>query len=316
MITFLAGYYLEYRYLAVVDRNPLFAAVAQMLEAKHGERLQQANLLINFLEEPLLNRALPQASALPTSYAKVFGNTNLARIRRNDVSATVYGGSDWPLGVASGLASNAAFFRFRKGKAILESVRMGGVFFSEGAFRSNGLTADGNRYTLHQRLEVPYHQPLAKADRNARGDYRLTPVADARFWSKLDFPRRRVSNVQTLDQKVTVVENDGAFELQFDISGHDRVPYIVELTFRPGGKLDGPLTERTQDRAYLLREGTARYTVGGDTIEFGPGAAEHDYTDLSGSSYRAHEAVSRTNGLAVYITGFTPFRRTLKIRAV
>jgi hypothetical protein len=218
------------------------------------------------------------------------------------------------MGVGSGLASNPTFFTFRKGKAVLESIRMGGMFFSEGAFRSAGLAASGNRYVLHQRFDVPYYQPLPKAERNARGDYLLTPAADSRFWSKLNFPRRRVSNVQTLDQKVTVIENTGAFELQFDITGHDRVPFTVELAFRPGGKFEGDVVEQVKDRTFLFKSGMAKYRIGDDVIEFGPGTSEHEYLNLSGSSYVAHGGVLRANGSCVYLTGFTPFQRTLTIR--
>jgi hypothetical protein len=316
MVAYLAGYYLEYRYLAVRDRNPLYAAVARMIEQQMGDRVKRLNPLIYFLEEPLLKTSLPEGGAIPLSYAKVFANTGLVRIRRGAISATVYGGSDWPLGIASGRASNPTFFSFREGKAVLESVRMGAAFFSEGVFRSKGLAAHDNRYSLHQRFDVPYYQPLAKKDRNARGDYPLTPVADARFWSKLNFPARRVSNVQTLEQKVTVVENAGTFELQFDISGHDRVPFTVELAFRPGGAFEGAVEERTKGRTFVLKEGMGRYRAGEDVIEFGPGQVEHERFDMSGSSYVAHGAHLQTSGYCVYITGFTPFRKTLTIRAV
>lgn len=316
MVTYVAGYYLEYRYLAALDKNPLYAAMVRFIEGKQGDRLKRMPPLTSLLEEPLMRAPIPEGGELPASYAKVFTNTRLARIRRGEVSATVYGGSDWPMGVGSGLASNPTFFTFRKGKAILESVRMGGVFFSEGAFRSTGLKVEGNRYSLHQRFDVPYYQPLPAKERNPRGDYPLTPAADFRFWSKLNFPKRQVSNVQSLDQKVTVVENGGVFELQFDISGHERVPFIVEFTFRPGGKFEGNLVERTKDRLYMLKEGTARYRVGDDVIEFGPGEAEHDYVDLSGASYGWHNGSIRPGGYCVYVTGFTPFRKTLTIRSV
>jgi hypothetical protein len=136
----------------------------------------------------------------------------------------VYGGSDWPLGVASGLASNPTFFTFRKGKAVLQSVRMGGEFFTEGAFRSETFETTRNQYVLRQRLEAPYYQPLPKQFRNPRGDYALTPVKDYRFWSKLDFPHRPMSNIQTLNQQVTVMEESGNFELAFNIIGNDNVP--------------------------------------------------------------------------------------------
>jgi hypothetical protein len=195
---------------------------------------------------------------------------------------------------------------------------MGGQFFSLGAFRSEGLAASGSEYVLQQRYDVPYYQPLPKNLRNARGDYALTPAKDGRFWSKLDFPHRRMSNVQTLNQKVTVVEKDGVFELRFDISGHDRVPYLIELAFRPGGNLEGSLQElpsREGNRAFLLKEGIARYRVDDDTIEFGPGQAEHQFLNLSGHSYSAHGGALRASGTCVYITGFTPYQKVLTIRS-
>jgi len=314
MAAYLANYYLEYRYLAIRDNNRQYAAVARMVEQLQGERITRNNALINFLEEPLLKKPLPEGGVVPAEFTKVFPNSALARIRRGKVSATIYGGSDWPLGVASGLASNPTFFRFRTGKAVLESVRMGAAFFSEGAFRSAGLKVEGNRYSLHQRFDVPYYQPLPKSERNPEGDYPLTPAADERFWSKLNFPRRQVSNVQTLDQKVTVVENQGEFELHFDITGHDRVPFTIELAFRSGGNVTGTLQEAAGGKS-LLKEGMGRYQAGGDGIEFGPGQAEHEYLDLSGSSYTAHGAALRAGGNCIYITGFTPFQRVLTIRA-
>jgi hypothetical protein len=280
--------------------------------------VEGANPLIYFLDEPLLRKPLPEGGAVPSDYVRVFANSGVARIRRGAVSATVYGGSDWPLGVASGLASNPTFFSLRKGRAVLESVRMGGQFFSEGVFRSEGLGVDGERFSLHQRFDVPYYQPLPRDLRNTSGNYELTPARDVRFWSKLDFPHRQMSNVQVLDQKVTVAENQGSFELHFEITGHNRVPYAVQLAFRAGGELNGSLQEvisRNDAKVYFLKEGTGRYRVGDDVIEFGPGQAEHQQVNFSGPSYTAHGAVLRTPGTCVYITGFTPFQKVITIKS-
>jgi hypothetical protein len=315
MVADISSYYLEFRYLAIKDANPTFAAIVRFIEEKQRGRshIGEANPLINFLEEPSLKNPLPGGGAIPTDYQKLFANSAMARIRRGDVSVSVYGGSDWPLGVASGLASNPTFFTFRKGEAVLESIRMGSEFFSEGAFHSAGLIAAGNGYTLQQRFDVPYYQPLPVDTRNSRGDYKLTPAKDYRFWSKMDFPGRPMSNIQTLNQKVSIVENAGKCELHFDISGQDGIPVTIELAFRPGGSLEGDVIEQVKDRIYFLKQGIGRYIVGGQTIEFGPGEAVHDRLNLPGSSYLAHGATLRPTGICVYIAGFTPFRRTLTV---
>jgi hypothetical protein len=57
---------------------------------------------------------------------------------------------------------------------------------------------------------------------------------------------------------------------------------------------------------FLLRAGTGRYRLGNDVISFGPGAAEHTYTQLRG-------ALPKWEGQSVYITGLTPFQRTVSI---
>jgi hypothetical protein len=304
-------YYLEYRYLALRDRNAAFAGMARFIEDNERAVTQLVGALIHFLDNPSLKEQLPPSEPPPLDYVRVFPGTALARIRRGRVSATIYGGADWPLGVASGLASNPTFFNFRKGRAVLESVRMGANFFSKGHFRSAGLQVNGNQYLLRQRLETPYYQPLPPSERNPQGDYPLTPAED-RFWSKMNFPKRRMSEVKRLDQRVTITENGGAFELAFDVSGHDDVAVTVELGFRRGGKLEG--ARASQPGVFFLEQGDGRYRLGDDTIEFGPGRAEHQFLNLDGASYAAHRGSLKTDLDYVYITAYTPFRDKLTVK--
>lgn len=309
LVTSITRYYLEYRYLALRDRNAWFAGMVQLMERRPNAATELVGNLIYFLDEPMLRESLPAAAPVPADYAQVFPLSAMARIRRNHISATIHGGSDWPLGVASGLASNPTFFTFRKGQAVLESARMAANFFSKGHFRSTGLQVNGNDYLLQQRLEVPYYQPLAQRDRNARGVYRLSPAED-RFWSKLSFGQRRMSEVKTLNQKITITEKNGAFALAFDITGHNDVAVTIELCFRQGGQFTGV---RTGVNSFLA-EGMGMYQVGDDVIEFGPGRAAHQFTNLDGASYTAHRGSVKPSGDLVYITGYTPFRETITIR--
>jgi hypothetical protein len=308
----ISNYYLQYRFMAIKDQNRQFGAVARFAEHIGLDRAEARIPLIEFLEEPLYRQQLPDPEPITSDYARFFSNSALARIRRGETSATIYGGSDWPLGIDSGLASNSTFFNFRKGKAVLESVRMIPNFFSEGSFRSEGMKVEGNRYLLHKDLHVPYYQPLPKHLRNPLGDYPLTPAGN-RFWSKLNFPQRQKSNIQTLEQKVTVTENAGVFELAFDVGGHDRVPVTIELSFRRDGELEGIEPGATRPNLYFLRQGTGRFRVGDDVITFGPGQAEHETVRLEGASFETPQRPSPPDRYKVYITGYTPFRKTLTI---
>jgi hypothetical protein len=315
MEAWISNYYLQYRYMAIKDQNRQFAAVARLAEQIGLDHAEDKIPLIQFLEEPVYRQSLPDSESLPSDYARFFSNSALARIRRGNLSATVYGGSDWPLGIASGLASNPTFFNFRNGSAVLESVRMTPGFFTEGPFRSEGMQMEGNRYFLHQANHVPYYQPLPKHLRNAQGDYPLTPAGN-RFWAKMNFPERPKSNIQRLEQKVTVTENAGAFELAFEVGGHDRVPVTLELTFRRGGKLEGVEPGTTRQNLQFLRQGTGRYVVGNDVITFGPGQADHEMIGVGGAPNEAGNASSETGGYRVYITGFTPFQKTLTVASI
>jgi hypothetical protein len=303
-------FHLPYRYLALRDRNGQFAAMTRLIEEKAGEQL--AGNLGYFLEEPLLREALPPSTPLPADYARFFPNSGLARIRRDKISATIYGGSDHQLGIASGLASNPTFFTYRKGAAVLESVRMAPQFFRTGFFYSSGLKLDGKRYLLQQRLEVPYYQPLPREQRRVDGDYPLTPAGD-RFWSKMNFPAREKSNIKTLEQQVAVTENEGRFELQVHVSGIDRIPVTLEFCFRRGGKLQAvtPSPDSTDD--FFLEQGTGRYQFGNETIDFGPGQVEHRWTRLESEAYAAYGGSIRPDGLRVYITGMTPFHKIITV---
>jgi hypothetical protein len=275
-----AGYHLPYRALALRDGNGRFAAATRLIEEREGDAL--AGELIHFLEDPSLRQPLPPDAPLPDDFARHFRGSDLVRIRRGPGSATVLGG-------------NSCILSFRKGKASLEAVRLASAFFGKGQFVADRFEVEGDRYVLTQSLTGPYYQPLLPGDRHADG-----------AWDPADRSRRRQSEVQQLVSRLLVRESAGAFEIEVDVAGTDRVPLAIELGFRRGGGLAGVSPMPGSADAFLLREGTGEYRLGGDTIRFGPGQAEHTWTELRG-------ALPKLDALSVYLTGFTPFRTTLRI---
>ena len=125
-------------------------------------------------------------------------------------------------------------------------------------------------------------------------------------WDPADRAKRRQSEVQRLVSRLVVRETRGAFEVDVDVAGTNGVPLAIELGFRRGGELTGVTPIAGKADAFFLREGNAEYRLGGDTIRFGPGRVEHAWTDLRG-------ALPKLDALSVYLTGFTPFRTTLRI---
>src|SRR5690606_28518269 len=83
----LENYYYPYRYLALKDNNPQFAAACRLIEETAATKT--AGFIQYFLEDPTLWKDLPKGGELPTNYFKHFANSKLIRIRRGDYDASI-----------------------------------------------------------------------------------------------------------------------------------------------------------------------------------------------------------------------------------
>lgn len=301
--------YLHYRHLAIQQNNQFFSAITQFIEELPDfEELVIKDALYHFITNPSLVDPTPSPITLPTTFEKYFPTSSLARIRRGQTSSTIFGGVDWPLIIASGRSVSPNFFSFRKGEAILKHVRMSSRFFSMGHFRSEGLAVKDQVYTLHKKQEAYYFQPLPQSDRNPEGDYALTPSSDDRFYSKMDFDKRPVSNVKTLDNTVRIQYVGEEIELDFSVRGQDGVAVTIELCFDSEGRLDGVEKTEEAEQTYFLASGKGTFQKGTDRITFGPGRKEHQITrGLDGEKYSVHFGSYPSTGQRVFITGYTPF---------
>ncbi len=312
----LAAYYVPLRYLAIELQQGQFAAAVRTIERDDLARV--TDYLAEWMLWPTLRRELPASKPMPDNFSRHLPDSGLVRFRRGAVSASVFGGGDWAKvhDISSGLSTNPTFFRFSKGAAVLESVRLAPGFFNLGYFRSDGIevTSDGREVRLGQTQRAAYYQPLPAAARRPGGDYALT--SDGRFYSKMDFPHRPRDEKQ-LTSRITVRERataPGEFELEFEIGGTDRIGVTIEIAFRAGGRLAGGEVRPSEPDTYFLKEGNARYTVGGDTIEVGPGSFGPSRFSLSGEDYSWRNGQLRAEGVRLYLTGVTPFRHTLIVK--
>lgn len=307
-------FYPQYRYLANQFNDGFMGGVAAFIETMPDFETKIAkDLLYLFMEDELLAKEYPKAPTRAEFHA-FFEDINLVRGRKNRETFSLFGGADWPIIIASGRSTNPSFFGFRKGQAALKHIRMSSSFFSTGFFRSQGIKKIGNQYHLYQKIEAPYYQPLPDHLKKADGDYKLSQSTDGRFWNKMDFENRPKSNISVLEYRVIFEEKSTYKELQFDVKGTDGVPVVIELCFAKGGQLAGCelLTEKTED--FKINQKEASYTVGKDTIKFGPGEFVHQaINNMEGEMYSTHFGSLKSDGLHVYITGKTPFVHTLKI---
>ncbi len=279
-VGFMEHYYVPLRYMALKDKNGQFANLVNQIEKTVPEKL--VSYLVYLLEEPVYENELPKPKNLPDNFIKEFTNSNLARIRKGNIDATI-------------LAKNPNFFTLSKGKAVLASVRLASAFFGRGQFKTEKLDRIGDTFVLKWDYTWGYFQPLPEGE---KANYDLPFNIDRR--------QREQSEVQHANAQITVSEKNGVFELEVEIGGCENVPLAIELAFRKRGSLTGVKKSTHEEGAFLLKEGTGKYRFEDDEIEFGTGHAEHEWIRIRGG-------LEKPDGDCVYLTGFTPFKKKITI---
>jgi hypothetical protein len=268
-------YWFPAKYLAVKDNNGLYESFAQA-----GIGGQQLSLL---MEYPELQKAVTP-KPLPENYVKVFPTVGIARIRRGKTSATIqYTGAD-------------RVFCLRRGDLVMNGIRFASAFFGKAQFIPTSGGAKDGGYEFSQSLEGPYYQPLdAKPE---------PPIIYHDQWGA-SWKNRKKSGICKLTQSAFVKEDANGFSVRIQASGTNDVPVAVEISFAPGGVLEGCEKLKGDDQYLLPKDKMASYKVGSDVLKFGPGLSENHYVNVRG-------ALPKLDGTSVYLTGYTPFDRTIR----
>lgn len=265
-------YWFPLQYMALADRDGQFAGLAARYREKYAD-------LATMLEYPELGKPLPAAKPLPEDFEKTFPELGVARIRRASTSATLI------------FSGNSRFFSLRRGDAAIHAIRFASAFFGKGQFIPERFEKRGASYVFSQSLEAAYYQPV---------DRKVTSAQ----WNEARAQRRR-TQICRLEQSAAVTETPAGFRVRLQSSGTPGVPVAVEIALRAGGTLEGCAKSPQAPDTWILSQGQASYSAGGSRIRFGPGAAEHQYTQVRG-------AEEKLEGPSVYLTGYTPYDRTLQ----
>ncbi|MFK7921976.1 MAG: hypothetical protein AB8H47_08465 [Bacteroidia bacterium] len=273
-------YYLAYRYFAIEDNNPQFAAVCELIEKEMPERI--ISYILPLIEDPIFKENIKAVGKIPDDYFKRFEHSGLFRIRRGAIDISV-------------IEQNPTFLSFRKGAAVMQSMRLAASFFGRGQFQAEQVEFDGSMIILKKSITRGYYQPIEEERQSGDND-----------WAKTPRDERKLSEAQTLNMIVTIKESKGALTIEVDITGTPHVPVAWELSFREGGRLENVQKDNMVEDVYFIDEGNARYRHGNDVIEFGAGSSPHKWTQLRGM-------LPKQAGMSVYITGYTPFKHQLKL---
>ncbi|MEU1182988.1 hypothetical protein ABZ464_36185 [Streptomyces sp. NPDC005820] len=315
----LAPYLPHYRLLAVRTGRGDFSRAARLAAAAG---IDDPGLLAETLLTPDLCRPLPAPARETLPRDRYLSTARLAARASATAHTVVYGGSDVPehRRIRSGLACNPTFLRLFAGAAVLDAVRLSRGFFDLGPFRAAAVRRPADhRYLLTQTLTAAYYRPLPPQRRQDDGAYRMAD--EGRFSAAMAFPDRPRDEVSHTTRVEVDLREDGA-DLRIDISG-PRVPWALELTFRPGGVLEG--AEPIGDGRWCLTTGPMTYRVGDDEIrieagvEAGEPLAGPDRGDVlrydPGQDYTVVGGTDATTGNRVHLGGHGPHTLTVALRA-
>ncbi|MFJ4539615.1 hypothetical protein ACIP39_27150 [Streptomyces tibetensis] len=315
----LAPYLPHYRLLAIRTGRGDFSRAAT-LAAAGG--IDDPDLLAETLLTPDLCRVLPAPAPESLPRDRYLTTARLAARASATAHTVVYGGSDVPAHrrIRSGLACNPTFLRLFAGDAVLDAVRLSRGFFDLGPFRAADMHQPADhRYRLTETLTAAYYRPLPADRRRDDGAYRMAD--EGRFSAAMAFPDRPRDEVSHTTSVEVDLREDGA-DLRIDISG-PRVPWALELTFRPGGVPEGAIP--IGDGRWCLTTGSMTYRSGGDEIRIeadvqaGEPLAGPDRSEVlrydPGQDYTVVGGTDATTGDRLYIGGLGPHTLTLALRA-
>ncbi|MEV5069665.1 hypothetical protein MRBLMI12_001244 [Microbacterium sp. LMI12-1-1.1] len=310
-----APYLTAYRRYAVELGRGDFAWAAT--RALRAGVVHPGAVLADLLITPLIGEELPDAA--PPAPRERWEQSALVVAASPRRRLVVFGGSDYPRfrRVRSGLSANPTFLRMFAGAAVLDSVRLSRDFFGLGPFRADRMVSapgpDGVlRHELTETVSAHYYQPIDAARRSPSGEYALTD--DGRFFGSMAFPDRARDEVR-LRTTVEIRPTDDGAVVSIAIDGPDS-PWALELAFRDGGRFEGVTTRA--DGAAVLPDGIGRYRVGDSVIAFDAGdgyAAQGPGRYHPGEDYAFLGATDAADGQRVYLTGRSPGRLELTLRA-
>lgn len=279
----------SYLHSNALQANPMFVRVAEWLW-EHAP-LEMADVAWQWQAYVLMKYGEPETSQeeLPTEYNKHYPINEAWRVRRGDLSTTVYGG-----------VSNLMTLVY--GKATLSCMKISQTYFGIGNFVGDELSIEGDSATLNYHGSVRLHKPgyelplgreVLREDWNnviAERDYKPLPAMLSRL---------ELRALQT------------GFDFQYQtLDGLDNVMVQIAFDFPAGGFWE---TEDTGFRTragqeIFLKRGAGKMRFGNDVIELVNGSGEHKYEQM-----RASEPVAE--GLCrVLMTFLTPVDHSFSLR--
>ncbi|MWJ32190.1 hypothetical protein FTE24_013685 [Saccharibacillus sp. WB 17] len=322
----LSPYYLPYAMLALEDRDPLLAGMAELAGAAlDGPGVASVNVLVRMLLEPELRGPFgaaegDAAAIVPTRYEKVLNGEFLrggylremegaghhgrifhsrlhtdfgapvARIRDGGTSVTL-------------MTETPSFFALRHGAARLLAVQLSS-YFSPGYVPMQEMAlAEGGGYRLSAEQRKGYYGPVRGEQLPASAGSKISP------WYLLPHHARELTHEQAFRVGVEARSAEEGSVWTLHLSADEPQDVMTQLSFVFGGEgelVSGERLEAGPDR-WLWSGGTLRYECGGDWIELEGG-------ELSHLSKSVRDANLPSGCTVVSVNLMTPLDKRITIR--
>ena len=292
----IAPYYPHYMLLALIDRDPEFAYMADTLYDKYGSFVLGDRLPFT-LTYLTLHPEIAERFAEITPHAPkkdqscFFANTRFARVYKPEKNLTMTAlGTRGPV-----------FFQMNYGASMLQ-VRFAGSFFGDkhSQFRARTMIPTEDGYKLI-------------CDENAGYKTRLAEKPETSDWWQMDHSKREIINVQNFHTEITVHILEDGVTLDIETSGCERIPTKLEISMAPGGKFftRSVMAQPKAGDYFFLADENAKYFIDGYRyFEIEGGFFEH----WNAERMRGAVPVS-TAKFTVAMTASTPQRSSVTIRA-
>lgn len=314
----MGSYFLVAKLMANLDREPLFAAIAELAGGtlKHPGWLPN-NALLGLMRYPALRECAVQPEGLPDPYRVVINNGFPRERYLSGMDTAGHGGRIYhsrlhpdfgaPVarhrnGVTSAtvITETTSFFALRHGTSRLLAVQIA-TSFEPGFVKLKRLEELEHGYRLTATERKGYYGPVSKRDLPESAGGAVSP------WYSLPHHLREVTHEQQHHVEVVLTDSEEGWKIRVHCEQPEVLMTQISFVFDKEGLLSGEGLMPAAAGTLFWEKGTVRLTAGSDWIELDGGAHEHRAKALNNTSYP-------TDCQTLVVNLMTPYDRTFDIK--
>ena len=279
-------YYIEYLDMGLRRGITEFLDMANTIfDIIEEKGLTTPDMLIHLMNRPELRELEYDGRIKNWQFERFYKESGIVRIRNNNTSCTLMSGK-------------SGFLNFSN-KTIHLEMKLGVSFCEHRAFQAELLHKEEAGYQLSQTMRGWYYLPFK--DKSETTD-----------WWKMDHSSREKLEGPDMTIEVNAMPTEDGIELHIKTEGVPDAPMRIEMAVNGAELLqnDSFAIPVTLGESMVLKQGTAVFSNGTDTLEIGPGFGTHLYTaGKFGSEERSAYAFT------LYFTDYTEFDHVITIRS-